>query len=135
MFIGFEYLHIGLFGIEVGGINIGNYFILLIPFSTIFILGMYYLIKTKNRLNNISKILNIFSIVLILAITSYVGINNLESNEINNYKKFELLSLPDSEQTNHPDIYYIILDEYAGTASLQKDFNFDNSEFILALSE
>ena len=96
---------------------------------------MYYLIKTKNRLNNISKILNIFSIVLILAITSYVGINNLESNEINNYKKFELLSLPDSEQTNHPDIYYIILDEYAGTASLQKDFNFDNSEFILALSE
>ena len=96
---------------------------------------MYYLIKTKNRLNYASKILNIFSIVLILSITSYVGVNNLESNEINNYKNFELLSLPDSEQTNLPDIYYIILDEYAGATSLQKHFNFDNSEFILALSD
>ena len=42
-----------------------------------------------------------------------------------------MLLLSDVEQTNLPDIYYIILDEYAGTDSLQKDFNFDNSDFYL----
>ena len=50
--IGYEYLHTELFGIEIEGINVGSYITLLVPFSIIFVLGIYYLIKAKNKLNN-----------------------------------------------------------------------------------
>jgi len=133
--IGFGYLHTELFGVEIGEINIGSYTALLIPFSIIFFLGIYYLIKTKNKLNNTSKIFNIVSLALILIVVFYTGIYNSENTEINSSKNLELLVLPDVEQTNLPDIYYIILDEYAGSVSLQKEFNFDNSDFYSALSE
>ena len=135
LFIGFAYLHTELFGVEIGGINIGSYTALLIPFSIIFFLGIYYLIKTKNKLNNASKIFNIVSLALILIVVFYTGIYNSENMEINSSKNLELLVLPDVEQTNLPDIYYIILDEYAGSVSLQKEFNFDNSDFYSALSK
>jgi hypothetical protein len=135
LLIGYGYLHAELFGVEIEGINVGSYITLLVPFSIIFVLGIYYLIKTKTKLNNTSTIFNIVSIALILVVTFYIGIYNLEDPEIKYSKNLEMLLLSDVEQTNLPDIYYIILDEYAGTDSLQKDFNFDNSDFISALSK
>jgi hypothetical protein len=133
--IGYEYLHTELFGIEIEGINVGSYITLLVPFSIIFVLGIYYLIKTKNKLNNPSTVFNIVSIALIIVVTFYTGIYNLEDPEMKYSKNLEMLLLSDVEQTNLPDIYYIILDGYAGTDSLQKHFNFDNSDFISALSK
>lgn len=135
LFIMYGYLHAELFGVEIGGVNVGSYTALLVPFSIILVFGIYYLIKTKIKLNNASRILNIVSIVLILAVTFHIGVYSLESPEIKSTKNLEMLSLPSIEQTNLPDIYYIILDEYAGSVSLQKDFNFDNSDFISTLSE
>jgi len=75
------------------------------------------------------------SSAFILVATLYFGINNSVDPEIEYPKDFEMLLLPDQEQTNLPDIYYIILDEYAGADSLENNFNFDNIEFISALSE
>ena len=75
------------------------------------------------------------SSAFILVAALYFGINNSVDPEIEYPKDFEMLLLPDQEQTNLPDIYYIILDEYAGADSLEKNFNFDNIEFISALSK
>ena len=75
------------------------------------------------------------SSAFILVATLYFGINNSVDPEIEYPKDFEMLLLPDQEQTNLPDIYYIILDEYAGADSLEKNFNFDNTEFISELSQ
>ena len=48
---------------------------------------------------------------------------------------FETLVVKDIEQKNMPDIYYIILDDYAGIQSLKQNFNFDNTEFYDQLSK
>ena len=75
------------------------------------------------------------SSAFILVVALYFGVNNSVDPEIEYPKDFEMLLLPDQEQTNLPDIYYIILDEYAGADSLEKNFNFDNIEFISELSQ
>jgi len=88
------------------------------------------------NVNRRPKYLLIFtSSTFILFLTLYFGINNAVDQEIEYPKGFEVLLLPDKKQTNLPDIYYIILDEYAGTDSLEKNFGFDNIEFISALSK
>jgi len=133
--MGYGYLHSKLFGIEIGGINIGSYTTLLIPFSIVIIVGIYFLIKTRINLKNMSKTLNIISIVLLSVVIAYVGIQNVHSSQIENATNMELLFIPDTTKDDFPDIYYIILDEYAGAESLQKDFDFDNSKFYSALSD
>ena len=75
------------------------------------------------------------SSAFILVATLYFGINNSVDPEIEYPEGFEILLLSEKEQTNLPDIYYIILDEYAGADSLEKNFNFDNTDFISALSK
>ena len=75
------------------------------------------------------------SSVSILFVILYFEINNTEEQIMEYPKGFEVLLLPDNRQTNLPDIYYIILDEYAGIDSLEKNFGFDNTEFISALSK
>lgn len=135
MFMLYGYLHEKLFGINVGGINVGSYTTLTIPFVIIFILGIYYLIRIKNKLNSISTVFNVASVVLMIFIIAHIGVNNLEDSRISYSENFEVLELSNTGRSNHPDIYYIILDEYAGAESLQMDFNFDNSEFYSALSK
>lgn len=135
LFIVYGNLHTELFGVKIGGINIGSNTTLIIPFSIIFVLGIYYLVKTKNKLDKASTIFNAVSLTLIFIISLNAGIYFLENPEIKYSENLEVLLLPDVKQTNLHDIYYIILDEYAGSDSLEKDYDFDNSDFILELSE
>ena len=87
-------------------------------------------------MNRRPKYLIIFALsASILFVTFYFGINNTGDQGIEYPKGFEVLLLPDKKQMNLPDIYYIILDEYAGADSLEKNFNFDNTDFISALSK
>jgi hypothetical protein len=48
---------------------------------------------------------------------------------------FEILLVEKTKETNLPDIYYIVLDEYAGIQSLKHNFDFDNSEFYNHLTK
>lgn len=55
------------------------------------------------------------------------------SQEIKDARSYFLLSL--SSPANLPDIYYIIVDEYARSDILQEFFNFDNKEFLNYLQQ
>ena len=102
----------------------------LVPFLGIFILGFLYCLKTKRKLNNITTVLNVITIALIAAILA-----QLIAYDFNPYHIFEddidtstQFHLTDSLD-KYPDIYYIILDEYAGSKTLNDTFDYDNSEF------
>jgi len=122
LFIVYGNLHTELFGFEIAGINIGSNTILVIPFSIIFGLGIYFLVKTKNKLENPSKLFSVVSITLILVVSLNAGLFYAQNPEIKHSENLEILSLPNVEQANLPDIYYIILDGYAGSTSLKKRF-------------
>lgn len=105
--------------------------IFLIPFLAIFILGFLYCLKTKRKLNNITTILNVVTITLI-AISSAQLITYdfnpyyIFEDDVDTSTKFHLTDNLDE----FPDIYYIILDGYAGSEILNDTLDYDNSEFI-----
>ena len=87
--------------------------ILLISYTVFAILGTYYFVKTNRKLNDVTKIANVMIITAIVFVFLNIGIYNFE----NYYDDFQ------EENSNHvvlgndfkktPDIYYIIMDEYA----------------------
>ena len=103
----------------------------LVPFLGIFILGFSYCLKTKRKLNNITTILNIVTITLIAVssaqlITYDFNQYHIFEDDIDTLTQFHLTDNLDE----YPDIYYIILDAYAGSKILNDRFDYDNSEFI-----
>jgi len=64
--------------------------------------------------------------------TYYLDSDNFfEPTRVENDKKIDESKIMDS----YPDIYYIILDEYADSDMLMKYFDYDNQEFISFLEE
>ena len=101
------------------------------PFLGIFILGFLYCFKTKRKLNNITTILNVVVITLIaVTSTQLIGYDFNQSHifedDVDTSTQFRLTD----SLSEYPDIYYIILDEYAGSKILNDTFDYDNSEFI-----
>ena len=91
-----------------------------------------FVIKTKRTLDNITKIITFASLVVI--ILPFVGIAQSEILENNyslemDFKGNPTLSTSDISTSYSPDVYYIILDEYAGSESLETLWHFDNSNF------
>ena len=110
--------------------QISNTFFIFL-FLGIFILGFLYCFKTKRKLNNITTILNVVVITLIaVTSTQLIGYDFNQSHifedDVDTSTQFRLTD----SLSEYPDIYYIILDEYAGSKILNDTFDYDNSEFI-----
>jgi len=148
----FSYGHIysQISGLTLGDFLIGRHVFLIIPYIIVFFSGSYYIFKTKNKFENITKILNAIAITLILIsiinITTYAIENNglgltipeiaenvVVSSSTDIQDKIIISSVDNFE--NFPDVYFLILDGYGGTSSLKKDLNYDNSKFIEMLNK
>ena len=108
--------------------DIGHHRYLLIPFITAFIIGTIYFVKTQRKLDNANIIATSISIMLVLIVaTNFVFVFQPTQSSVTN----ESLNIKQiSEQLVKPDIYYIILDAYGDAYTLQKYFNYNNSEFV-----
>ena len=121
---------------------IGRHRYLIIPFILGIIIPIYFIIKSKIDFQNITKIVNGISIVLIIMV--FVNITTFGITEIESYSTSHYESTSNYESTNDPmelqniynapDVYYIILDEYGGSETM-KYLNYDNSQFYEFLKE
>jgi hypothetical protein len=105
--------------------------LLLSIFLIFFIIGTFYFIKTKRELDKVTVIANTIAIVLVAISLVNIGINI----DVDTFEKSDTIIETTNNLQQFPDIYYIILDEYAHSDLLQKYLNFDNSEFLNFLSE
>ena len=111
---------------------------LLIVWVIFLVCGMYFAVKTRRSLNNLTSILNVMAIALVLVPSINIIINETKVVQKNEYIRslrpmgLELSASRGTETL--PDIYYIILDRYASASTLEEAFDFDNSEFINYLS-
>jgi len=106
-------------------------------FLILFVIGTYYFIKTKRKLDNATMIVNIMAVSLIAISVANIGTYALETNySLDGADAVsENIVIPMANAENLPNIYYIILDEYAGSEVLEDVYGYDNQEFIRSLNE
>ena len=111
------------------------------------IVGTYYFVKTKGQLNNASTIFNaiggtVLAVVIIGIVTySIENIDSFDSELITTETSLatydttiEAFTLHQDEIRNYPDVYYIILDGYMSSNSLNEFLNYENQEFVSYLT-
>ena len=109
--------------------------ILLVSYTVFVVIGTYYVVKTNRRLNNLTTIANAMSITALVFVFFSIGIYNFE-NIYNNFQVEDsnpIVLGNDFKKT--PDIYYIVVDEYSPLRTLEKFYDYDNSDFIKFLEE
>ena len=97
----------------------------LIPYSLFFIIPTIFLIRTKKKLDNTNKIITSISVVLIIIASSNILLDYTFSDEYINSSLMNENFVVDVK----PDIYYIILDAYGDDYTLERHFQYDNSDF------
>ena len=108
--------------------------------SMLFIWGycVYFIGRAKRDFRITTKFFNITAVVLIA-----INLFNIGSYQVNLAKLSADTSEESSEQTfaspaelsTLPDIYFIILDEYAHPDTMKEWYDYDNSEFINSLED
>ena len=151
----FSYGHIYylLNDVSIDGFDIGRNLFLLPIFGLAFVAGIYFVIRAKRVFDNATSILNVVTTVFLLVVISNVVLVGAEifscdmtgkmgcANQELFYetmdfsKYFEPHTFSISQNQQLPNVYYLILDEYARFDALQEFHKFDNSEFISYLEE
>ena len=141
----FSYGHVYylLNDVAIDGFDIGKNSYLIPAFGLLLGIGIFFTIKTKTVLDNATSILNVISIVFVLVAIGNVllvtteivscdkcTIQELFYEEIDFSSNFEQHKFSIFENQKIPDVYYLILDEYARSDALLDYHEFDNSEFI-----
>lgn len=113
-----------------------SYFV--IPIISLLGIGVYvfYCVKllklSSGYVTKITEAMNIVAIVLCVINISQIFIynfnNKLIANDQNSFFKYRFSGTP-------PDIYYIILDEYAGLDQIKTYYNYDNTNFAIRLTK
>ena len=107
---------------------------LLITYALIAIFSTYYLVKTPTKLNNITTLTNVISITLVSFVLFNIGTTNFEN--FSTYQdEIQSPIVLENDFKNFPDVYYIVLDEYAPLRTLNMFYDYDNSHFIKFLQE
>ena len=136
LFFTFGHIWILINGFEIGGFEIGRLRFLFILYIILFLIGSYYLYKTKRKLDNVTTITNYMAIALLIIAFVNIGTYHLENYQ---YSDVEITSgkipFDVSQVTTFPNVYYIILDAYANSHTLKEDFDYDNQEFITFLTD
>ena len=107
---------------------------LLISYASFVVFTTYYIVKTHRKLNYITSTTNVVSITLLSFVFLNIGAYNFENFSDFEDETHESIILGNNLK-NLPDIYYIVLDEYAPLRTLDMFYNYDNSNFVKFLQE
>ena len=108
----------------------------LIPF--IFLLygfAIYFSKKSKSKPIKMTTILNYVSIFLVLFNITLIIVHQISKQEVVLNEEQFIIEGDLSQITYKPDVYFIILDEYAHPEVIKELKGYDNSEFLTFLSQ
>ena len=98
------------------------------------VIGIIYFLKTKT-LDDKTSIANVISMTMIGFLIFNIASFSITTTDDESFLKFSDIPVQISAVENKSNIYFIILDEYAGFIQLKNDFNFDNSNFRIDLEK
>ena len=146
----FSYGHIYylLNDVMIDEFDIGKNRYLIPAFGLALGISIFFIIRARRVFDNATSILNVISIVFIIVAISNVALVGAEiiscdkcSNQEFFYETrdfsdyFEPHKFLISENEKLPDVYYLILDEYARNDALLEYHEFDNTEFTEFLQD
>ena len=128
---------------SMDGFDIGRNRYLIPAFGLVLGISIFFTVKSKRIFDNATSILNVISIVFIIVAISNVAFVAAEITSCDKCTKMEELfyetkdfsdyfephKFSISENQELPDVYYLILDEYARSDALLEYHDFDNSKF------
>ena len=106
--------------------------LLFVIWAVLFPYLLYLIVRTRKTLRNPTIILNVATVVMVLISLFRIGageFGRLSSNQ-EAVAGETIVDLHISHRETLPDIYYIILDRYAGASTLAETYGFDNSDFL-----
>ena len=112
-----------------------RHFVLESVFVVFFIITVFYFAKTKRKLNNSIKIANTIGIVLIAISAMNIISDNIQGNYSIDFLDTSENIISTTVISDKPDVYYIVLDAYAGDYALKNYFGYENNEFLSFLTE
>lgn len=108
--------------------------------GTLFIWGycVYFISRAKRDFRITTRVLNIAAVALIA-----INLFNIASYQVKLARLSDVTAVNSTEQSDTspvdistlPDIYFIILDEYAHPDTMKEYYDYDNSEFINSLED
>ena len=113
--------------------SLGRHRLLLPLFGVLFILGVIWIVRKGRDLKSATEILNLVGLVLLIFPIYQIFAFQISSTQLwggNDTQKSEVVNTQPVEAENLPDVYYIILDAYARNDTMQRSYDFDNSEFL-----
>lgn len=117
---------------SVGSVTITNTSIVLFSTILLFICIAFVIVRNKKNLVTLNKFCVVLAGILLFSPFFTIGQFEIKSGRIWSTKKEATVSTTKkvAPVKNAPDIYYFIFDRYAGTKSLENEYNFDNSTFL-----
>lgn len=108
--------------------------ILLACFTAVFLSSTYYLVKAKDGIGFLTSLFNVTASLLVAFSIADIGLYELaglsakhrNAPVVENARPVPKTSMPASM----PDIYFIVVDAYAGPDVLKELYGYDNSEFL-----
>jgi hypothetical protein len=149
LFLSYGRFNAALEGRRVMGVAVGRPVVLLTVWVVLSLWIVLLAARARRWIPELTKVLNAVALGLVLInlstiVVYQVRVRHMEQAAINASAAGLEGSLPDREEARAfqrlklrepPDIYYIVVEEYAGAATLRNRFDFDNSAFLDALHE
>ena len=108
--------------------------LLLIAYTALVVFITYYVVKTRKNFSYVTSTTNVVSIILLSLIFFNITTYNFENFSSFNDETYEPI-IVGNNLGSLPDIYYIVLDEYAPLRTLNTVYDYDNSDFVKFLQE
>lgn len=131
---GYFYQADSRWAVSLGNFVIGINKITFLIWIASFFLLTFLILKSKFTFDKLNKIINFSALILIL-----LSFYNIFYYQFFQKGKIDYLentnSVVQMEASDRPDIYYIILDEYAGLDSMKEIFDYENEDLVSFLDE
>ncbi len=122
---------------EVAGVILGRHRYLLPLVLVLTTGGIWFILRSNRSSHDLHSVLTISSFVAVLLPLTQVGAFVLQQPQplSAGANPADSRTVESQDPKDLPDIYYIILDAYARSDTLESWFGYDNSEFLGALQE
>jgi hypothetical protein len=138
LFFSYGHIYDSLKQVQLGSVLLGRHRILLPAAALITIIVLWFGLRRRGRLDDLTKALNLASLLLVLLPAVSIGVFSVRQARVS-YPASSMESAGATvgarAGTVLPDIYYIIVDTYPRNDILLDQYGFDNSDFASFLKD